>query len=358
MRPFVGWIGGGRPGQLSSAGKRCYGSDPIDEVPMRQSVLVWLDSEELERNVSWREVVDAVESAYRMIGLNQAVQVPRVQLRSGGTHTFLNVLPALSATLSVAAVHVYTGGNKGRPGVQKVTLLFGADDGRLRAIIESDWLSWARTGATGAVASRYLARPDAAVLGIIGTGRQAAAQLLAHLAARQLDKCYVYSRSADRREHFAHSMTDRVGIPVIALDDPDDVVRRSDIVCTATTSATPVISWSAVRPGTHINAIGQHYPDRREIDVATVRHSRVVVDDIHRALVEAGELRIPNATDVDTSIPLLPLGQVVVGKVNGRLSVDQVTLFLSGGLGIEYLAVGAYVLERARKLGIGKVVAV
>ncbi len=317
-----------------------------------------LGSAELERNVSLREVVDAVESAYRVIGRELAVQVPRIQLRSGDTHTFLNVLPALSATLGVAAVHIYTGGNKGRPGVQKVTLLFGADDGGLRAIVESDWLSWARTGGTGAVASRYLARPDAAVLGIIGTGRQAAAQLLAHVAVRRIDECYVYSRSTDRRELFARSMTERAGIPVIALDAPDDVVRRSDIVCTATTSATPVISWSAVRPGTHINAIGQHYPDRREIDAATVHHSRVVVDDIDRALVEAGELRVPGASDVDTTIPLVSLGQVVAGAVEGRRSPDDVTLFLSGGLGVEYLAVGAHVLARAQRLGIGKAVVV
>ena len=137
-----------------------------------QEVLL-LGSAELAEAITLGEIVDAVERGYRVAGEDRATEAPRVKLQHPLSHTFLNTMPALSEDAGAAAVHVYTGGNRGTGALQKVTLVFDAATGALDAIIESDWLSWARTGATSAVASRHLARPDATVLGIIGTGKQA-----------------------------------------------------------------------------------------------------------------------------------------------------------------------------------------
>ena len=129
------------------------------------------------------------------------------------------------------------------------------------------------------------------MLGVIGAGKQAAAQVQAIAATRHLDGVYVFSRSAQGRTAFAEEMTARTGTRVEALASAADVVARSDIVSTATTSGDPVIPDAAVRPGLHVNAIGAHYPDRRELEGATIARARVFVDDPDRSAEEDGELQ-------------------------------------------------------------------
>ena len=313
-----------------------------------------LRSDELAAAIPLAVVVDAVERAYRLAGTAHVAQRPRVPLREEGTQTFLHVMPALSGEARVAGVHVYTGGNRGARVPQKVTLVFDTADGRLRAIIESTWLSWARTGATGAVATRYLARPDAAVLGLIGAGRQAAAQLHAIAATRHLEAVYVYSPTAQRRNAFARDQGRAVGVEVVPLESAAEVVARSGIVSTTTTAREPVFPGSAVRDGLHVNAIGAHHPDRRELDGPTIARARVFADDPERARLEDGELALAvdeGALALDGEV--IGLGAVVAGTVPGRRSPDEVTVFLSGGLGSEYLVVAAAVVDQAEALGLG-----
>ena len=130
------------------------------------------------------------------------------------------------------------------------------------------------------------------MLGVIGAGKQAAAQVQAIAATRHLDGVYVFSRSAEGRTAFAEEMTARTGLRVEALASAEDVVARSDIVSTATTSARSGLPGCCRRPGLHVNAIGAHYPDRRELDGATIARARVFVDDPGRSAEEDGELRL------------------------------------------------------------------
>lgn len=263
-------------------------------------------------------------------------------------------MPALSEGSGAAAVHVYSGGNRGIPALQKVTLVFDIGTGALAAVIESDWLSWARTGATGAVATRHLARPDAAVLGVIGTGKQAAAQVMAIAASRPLRAVYAYSRDATGRTTFARELTERAGVEVTALDRPEAVVERCEILSTTTTSKVPVFDGAALHSGLHINAIGAHHPDGRELDERTMTASRLFVDDAARSFQEDGELLLlPDAEQASALERATPLGAAVAGTAEGRRSPDEVTAFLSGGLSGEYLWTSVAILEQARALGLG-----
>jgi ornithine cyclodeaminase/alanine dehydrogenase len=224
----------------------------------------------------------------------------------------------------------------------------------VRAIIESNWLSWARTGATGAVAARRLARPDARILGLIGAGRQARAALELMAAARPLDAVYVFSRDPGHRRDFAAAMRASTGLPVDALDSADEVVGRSDIVVTTTTAHAPVFTAAALHPGLHINAIGAHYPDRREIDGPTVARSRLFADDPARSRLEDGEVALAvEEGQLRPDPPLVGLAEVVSGTDPGRRSDEEVTLFLSGGSAGEYLAVAAAAVDGAERLGLG-----
>lgn len=320
----------------------------------RSREVLLLRTEELAEAVPLSVVIDAVERSYRLAAQRDIAQHARVPVREESSQTFLHVLPATSAAAGVAGAHVYTGGNRGADATQKVTLLFRTNDGGLRAIIESSWLSWARTGATGAVATRHLARPEASVLGLIGSGRQASAQLQAIAASRPLTGAFVFSRTRERRNAFARDMSRLTGIEVEPLASADEVVERSTIVSTVTTSHEPVFAPSAAKPGLHVNAIGAHYLDRREVDGRLMARARVFVDDAERSREEDGERALAVADGwLAAGAPVTALADVVGGQAPGRTSPDDVTVFLSGGLASEYLLAAAAVVERAEQLGLG-----
>lgn len=311
-----------------------------------------LTSRDLEGNVSFLEIVDAVEAGYRATGSGGLVGRPRSYLTAPGTHTTLSVSPAASAELGVG-VFAYTGGNKGKGLPQKLAVLFDPADGGLACLIESDWLSWARTGASSAVATRHMARPDATVVGIVGAGKQARSQLLAIAAARPIERALVFSPREERRRGYATEMTAACGFPVVAVDDVAEILA-ADIICTATTSREPVFDGRALRPGTHVNAIGQHYSDRRELDSEAIRRSHVVVDEIESAFTDYGELCIPlKLGEIVPEHVQGSLAEVVAGTRPGRPSPDAITVFLSGGIAGEYLAAASAVWRIAQARGLG-----
>jgi alanine dehydrogenase len=301
-----------------------------------------LRSRDLDGSVSFLEIVDAIEAGYRAAGEGRLVAHPRAYLTAPGTHTTLSVSPAVSADLGVG-VFAYTGGNKGLGLPQK-----------LACLIESDWLSWARTGASSAVATRYMARPDASVVGIVGSGKQARSQLLTIAASRPIARALVFSPRQERRARYAAEMTEACGFLVEAVDDVAAILAACDIICTATTAREPVFDGRDLRPGTHVNAIGQHYPDRRELDTAAILASHVVVDDYDSAFAEYGEVLIPlERGEIGRDHVRASLGEVVAGTRSGRPSSEAVTVFLSGGLAGEYLAAASAVWRIAEARGLG-----
>jgi alanine dehydrogenase len=331
----------------------------MDELIAGATGVRLVTSAELSEAVPLAEVVELVERGYAERAGGAMAAVPREQLRVPGIRTFLNVNPALAPGLGWACVFAYTGGNKGLGVPQKVALLFRLATGGLEGILECDWLSWARTGATGAVATRRLANPGPVTLGVFGSGKQAHAQVAAIAQVRELGRVVVLSRDPERRAAFAAMVTRRYGLDAVAVDTPAAVLEAADVISTATTSTTPVFDGAGLRPGTHVNAIGQHYPDRRELDARTVLDSEVFVDSLQRALLEEGELLIPMGEGLlDESHVRATLGEVIGGMHPGRTSPEQTTVLLSGGTAEEYVAVAAGALERAISKGLGTTVPV
>lgn len=311
-------------------------------------------SGELRPYLEFAAVIGSVEAAYRAVAEGRLTSARRAHLIAPGTHTFLSVTPAVSADLGIT-VFAYTGGNRGARVPQKLAIVFSPEDGGVRCLIESDLLSWMRTGATSGVATRYLAREDAQVLGIFGAGKQARAQLLAVSAVRPINEALVYSPNPTSREAFATEMTEQAGFVVEAVSDPRAILAEAHIVCTATTSAVPVFDGALVRPGTHINAIGQHYPDRRELDTKTMLSSRLFADDVDTAFIDYGEIVIPIAEGLmDSDALLTGLDGVVAGTVAGRSNEREITVMLSGGVAAEYLAAANVACAIAEQRGLGR----
>lgn len=310
-----------------------------------------LDSADVRDLVSMADVVDDVALAYRQLGEGTATDVPRENVRVAGLEGSFKSLPAASETAG-AGGFFYTGGFPGDAATM-TTLVYDPDDGGLAAVIESDRLSWLRTGATSAVATDHCARADATTLGLIGSGTYAESQLLGVDAVRELDRVRVFSPTKSNRESFAERLDSHVDAAIEPVGTAGSAVADADIVCTATTADEPVFDGDDLAPGTHVNAIGTHYPQQREVDSRTVERARVVADTRDRARKEEGELLLPIEDGVLSWEDVVELGEVVTETAPGRVDEREITLFTSGGIGAEYLTVAHGVYERALEVDAG-----
>jgi ornithine cyclodeaminase/alanine dehydrogenase len=243
----------------------------------------------------------------------------------------------------------------GIKGGQYHTLLYSSLDGRLKAMIEADLFGQLRTGAASGLATKLLAKPDARTLGVIGTGRQSRTQVLAVCAVRPIRRVNVFARTPEHREAYARVLGKELGAEVLPAPSGQACVAEADVVVTITKSAEPVCRAGWLAPGAHVNAAGANSADRREIDAETVLRAAVkATDHVEQAKVEAGEFRdLVAAGKLDWS-SVRELGELVSGKVAGRTSPADLTLFKSLGIALEDVAFAEVVYQRALAAGVGR----
>ncbi len=211
-----------------------------------------------------------------------------------------------------------------------------------------------RTGAAGGVAARYLARPDAVRLGVIGAGAQARTQVAAVLKVRPIKEIVVFNRHLAHAQAFADEIAATHGVRTRATSNVVEAVRDQDILVTTTPSTTPVVPREWVSPGTHINAIGADAAGKQELDPAILTGAKVVVDDWAQAS-HSGEINVPLARGELTPEQVYgSLGEIVAGKKPGRETPEEITVFDSTGLIIQDLALGLAVYKRAKERGLGE----
>lgn len=310
----------------------------------------YIKENEVEQILTMAKAVALVEQALRDRAEGRAVDVPRVRTRTAaGT---LHVVQGASSALKLIGYKAYYSA-KGKKTTYHLHL-FDADSGKLIAIIEASQLGMVRTGAASGVATRYLAREDAAVVGMIGAGKQAIGQIEAVCEVRKIREVRVYSRSPQRARAFCSALSDKLGVEMRAVSSGVEAVRGADIVNVITKAATPVLEGRWLAPGQHINAAGSNALTRRELDADAVKRcALVVVDSRGTARNESGDL-LPL---VDTGLldwdTLPELGEVIIGRVPGRGTQDAITLYESHGMCIQDLYTGKYVLDTALQQGIG-----
>ncbi len=313
---------------------------------------LYLTEHDVGRLLTMQACIEAVESAFRDWAEGHATNRPRSRAAVEGA--MLHVLPAASETLGRMAAKVYA---TTRGGARFVVLLFDGRTSELLAIIEADRLGQTRTGAASGLATRLLARPDARVLGIIGTGWQARSQVAAIASVHRLASVRAYGRDPERLRSFCREVEEATGVPATTAASPEVAVRGADVVVTATNTARPVLLGKCIDPGVHINAVGSNRADRRELDEQAVRRADlIVVDSIEQARIEAGDLLVAPC-DAPHQAPLeraVELSAIVAGRHPGRRSPSEVTLFKSLGLGLEDLAAASLVYDLAIKSGAGR----
>jgi ornithine cyclodeaminase/alanine dehydrogenase-like protein (mu-crystallin family) len=312
--------------------------------------ILLLTEQEVRQLLTMEMALEAVESGLRKLGLDEAQNIPRSRCQTD--HCVLHVLSAAAKALGVMGYKAYATSKKG---ASFHVGLFDGKTGELTAILQADYLGQMRTGATSGVATKFLARPESATVGLFGTGKQARTQLLAVCKVRPIKHVSVFSRTAENCRTFCAEMARLCSCPVEPAARPEDAATGKDIVITATSSRDPVLFGAWLTDGAHLNIIGSNYLTKTEIDVEVVRRARtIIVDSKDQAQFEAGDFRQARDDGILPWGPLRELGELVAGRAPGRQQSTDITLFKSLGLAIEDIAVAACVVARAKEASVGR----
>ena len=309
---------------------------------------LFLTEADVQRLLDMRTAITAVEEMFRRLAAGEAMNVPRVRAKAQGF--VLHSMSAAADSLGLASLKCYS---TTAAGARFHLHLYELGTGRLLAIMEANHLGQVRTGAASGVAAGYLAAPEAAELGLFGTGFQAQTQLEALAVARPIKRAFVYGRDEQRREAFAEQMSQRLEIEVVPVDRPQEAVEDLPIVITATGSREPVFDGAALAEGALVCAMGSNWLSKAEIDTTVVRRAdHIVCDSVDACRLEAGDFVAALEKGIFDWSRAVNLADVVTGRVAVHRR-ERITLFKSVGLAIEDLAVAAVIWQAAQRQGIG-----
>jgi ornithine cyclodeaminase/alanine dehydrogenase-like protein (mu-crystallin family) len=295
--------------------------------------MLTLDEEAVRRVLSMEELIPAMERAMADFSAGRVVQPVRSIVPVAERGGFLGVMPAYTGALGVKLVTFYPN-NRDVPTHAATIHLFKPETGEPLVMMDGTLITEERTAAVSAVATKHLARKDASVLALLGSGVQARSHLKALRLVRDFQDVRVWSpRSAGK---FAQEFG------VTAAPSAEEAVRGADVVVTVTTATTPVLRGEWLSPGAHVNAVGAARPEWRELDDETSRRSRVYVDSREACLRESGDVIAAGEGSIVGEI-----GEVVSGTVPGRQSEDEITLFKSVGLAVEDVVSAELVYRKA-----------
>ena len=323
-----------------------------DQMPTQP--IPYLDAPSIRGVIEMGDLIDAVERAFRIVagGRDRSPLRSHVDIQ-GGSLLLMPGLPSDASGFSVKLVTVMPGNAAaGRPTVQAIVVWFDAATGRPLAILDGETVTGMRTGAASGVATRLLAREDAATLAMLGVGAQAEWQVRAVLAARPVEHIIVFSRTASARHAFAARIGAATGVRAEAVDSAEEAVRAADVVCCATTAVAPVLDAAWVRPGTHVNGIGAFRIGMVELPAGLFGRGELVAVDARRAaLAEAGDVVAAIEGGPISESDLVEIGSVP-GDYARRRDPDAITIFKSVGLAIQDAAaaelIAGRLLARAR----------
>ena len=343
----------------------CPSSSPVEPLrgriaAGREGIVLALARSDLRRLVPMRDAVELMKAAFSELSAGRTASPLRtvIPVAEGSDALFMPAhVPAMDA-LGLKVVSVFQGNRvRGLPVINALVCLLDPNTGAPLAIMDGTFLTALRTGAVSGAATDLLARPDSRVLTAIGAGAQGATQIAAVCAVRPIERVIILDISTEVLERFRAAMerdwpelVDRLELAT----DAATAVRAADVICTATTSRTPVFESADVRPGTHVNAVGAYTPEMQELPAALVQRATVVVDAIDAALAEAGDLIIPLRDGlVGRDHFRRELGMIATGDLPARIADDEITLFKSVGNAVQDVVVARRAFDRATEEGTG-----
>ena len=321
-----------------------------------------LSGVDVRQALPMHQAIEAIKGAFAQLSAGQADVPLRTTLEvpcHNGVTLFMPGYLAADDQMAIKIVSVFNDNpDKGLPLIHALVVVVDATTGKPAAVMDGRYLTALRTGAASGAATDLLAPQDARTAVIFGAGVQGRTQLEAVCAVRPIEEAWVYDIASEQAEAYADEMSERLSLPVRIAETPSEAVRQADVICTATTSSTPVFDDADVQPGTHINAVGAYTPQMQEIPAETVLRAKVVIDHHQASLAEAGDLLIPLEQGLMTEAHIhAELGEIVAGDKPGRESSKEVTLFKSVGVAVQDVAAASAVLEEAERLDLGTEIA-
>ena len=317
--------------------------------PLTGSRVKTLSEHDVKSRLDPASLLAAIEEAFRTRYPHALIPL-RTQMRlAEGVFLMMPCYDRTDRALGMKLITVLATPPTPEQKIQATYLVLDPATGEPVASMPAAYLTAVRTAAASAVATKYLAREDVRVLGIFGTGRQARSHLRVLRLVRNFERFLVSGVDHGQSVEFAEEMARELGAPVEAVYSRA-CASESDVLCTCTTSKTPLFDGHLLRPGTHVNCIGAFQPNTREVDSVTVLRSRVVVDTYEGAFAEAGDLLIPLNEGVITRNHILAdLHEVVARKKTVRRNPQEITLFKSVGVALEDLAAAEIVVAATKK---------
>ncbi len=320
-----------------------------------------LSRSDVQRALSMSQAIAIVREAFAQLSTNRATVPLRVPVPLEKHNAITLFMPAylhVSDALAIKIVSVHNQNpGMGLPLIHALVVVIDAATGIPLAAMEGGHLTALRTGAAGGVATDLLARRGARVAAIFGAGVQGRTQLLAVCAVRKIERVFVFDQARDKAEEFLSDMKGKPGVPsqLVVAASPAEAVRDADVICTTTTSTSPVFSGSDLKPGVHVNGIGAYTPQMQEIGEDTLnRVAKIVIDSRTGALAEAGDLIIPlqRGTLKESSI-YAEIGEIAAGIKPGRQKDEEITFFKSVGNAVQDAAVARAVYDAAVRDNLG-----
>ena len=311
----------------------------------------FFDAAEVEELLDYPGCIEAVRRAMTALSTSERPQPLRqiFKVENGTYGTMPGELAALS-TFGAKLVSVFA--DPERPGCtrhQGVVVAYDGKTGAVGCIADAEQITKIRTACATAVATDALARADAEVLAVFGTGVQAEAHLRAVPLVRNFREILLWGRSPDKTREFAGRMSDEIHAAITPVESPREAAK-ADVICTVTSSPEPVVLAEWIRPGTHINLVGSSYLGPVEVDSALVAKARYIADYRPGVLAQASELAVArDAGLVDDSHVVGEIGEVLAGRIAGREDDKQITIYKSLGHVVQDLAAAAYLQGRARR---------
>ena len=306
---------------------------------------------DVQKMLSIKEAIPIVEECFRLAGAGETENPPRYRMPI--EKGFLQFGPG--ALLSRKMMGFKMWANFGSPLTGTLNFLYSMETGELLAIIQAHLISKFRTSATSGVAAKYLSRPDASVIGMIGAGRQSEAQLEAICAVRAIKRAVVYSRRPEPLKAFCQKMSEKLKIEVVPAAKPEDVTKGADIIVTMTNTEKPVLFGEWLTGPCLIIAAGGNHWYEREVDLEVIKRSTMIIcDEKEHSKVEGGDLLYPIGKGLLSWNQVQELGDIVVGRVKLPPLDKSTILFELHGLAIEDVAISEVAYEKAKAMKLGR----
>jgi len=317
---------------------------------------ILLSKTDVQQLLDMPETISILEAAFADLASGRAIMPQRTPVAAadhGGVALFMPAYLKGMGALGAKVVTVYKDNPAKHqlPTVLGTIILLDQTTGAPVAIMDGGYLTAMRTGGVAGLATKLLARADARVHTLFGTGGMARTHAWAVACARKLEKLILYSIDPlEKRQKFAADLKSVVSCPIVLADDPAAACREADIVTLITSAREPIVDGAWFRPGTHINGVGAHAPAMRELDTKTVVRSKVVCDLVEACQAEAGDLMIPaQAGEWKWADAHGSIGDVITKKIPGRVNDQEITLFKSVGLAIQDISAAYHVYTKAQE---------